>query len=217
MKKILKMMFAVALALGFGACETYKVDDPEMTAVADFDGQWICFAYDANDLSNPVTVFDILVTNTTNNDSDAMWMTLADCKVEYYTLNEESKYEAIYLDALRFKLSCNTGDLTFSCTDAEAWQPNSCSNIYMGQGYYTAGYRKYVALDGYKVTVSEGKVVKNGIDTKTGYKADAIEFRYTRTNPDNTTKEYVVKGMKNTGWEEDMEDYTSFIDDNLWP
>ena len=40
MKKILKMLFAVVLAFGFAACETYKADDPEMTAVADFDGQW---------------------------------------------------------------------------------------------------------------------------------------------------------------------------------
>lgn len=47
MNKILKMLFAGALvAMGCASCETYDVDDPDMTAVADLDGQWICFAYD---------------------------------------------------------------------------------------------------------------------------------------------------------------------------
>ena len=196
MKKILKMLFAVVLAFGFAACETYKADDTEMTAVADFDGQWICFAYDADDLTTPVTVFDILVTNTTNNDADAMWMTLTDCKIEHYTTNTQDQISAIFLDALQFRLSCNTKDLTFSCSESDASQPQFCNNIYLGMTY---------------------KVVKNGVDTKTGYKADAIEFTYSRTNPDATMKEYVVKGMKNTGWNEDMQDYSDFIDNNLWP
>ena len=60
-----------------------------------------------------------------------------------------------------------------------------------------------------------GKVTKNGVDTKTGYKTDAIEFGYTRTNPDGSTVSYTVKGMKNTGWEEDMKDYSDFIDANF--
>lgn len=207
MKKILKMWMVGLLALGFSACETYEVDDPEMTAVADFDGQWICFAYEAADLSNPVTVFDILVTNTTNNDADAIWMTITDCD---YRVSGNF----YYLDALQFKLSCNTGDLTFSCSSVDASQPRTCHNIYLGQGYYSAGssVANLLPADGYKVTVSNGKVTKNGVDTKTGYKADAIEFNYSRTNPDGSTKSYVVKGMKNTGWEEDMADYTDFID-----
>ena len=217
MKKILKMLFAVVLAFGFAACETYKADDPEMTAVADLDGQWICFAYDASDLTTPVTVFDILVTNTTNNDADAMWMTLTDCKIEHYTTNTQDQISAIFLDALQFRLSCNTKDLTFSCSESDASQPQFCNNIYLGMTYYTAGYSGYVDRDGYKVTVTGGKVVKNGVVTKTGYKAVAIEFTYSRTNPDATMKEYVDKGMKNTGWNEDMQDYSDFIDNNLWP
>ena len=204
MKKILKMWMVGLFALGFGACETYEVDDPEMTAVADFDGQWICFAYDADDLSTPVTVFDILVTNTTNNDSDAMWMTISDCD---YRVSGD----IYYLDALQFKLTCNPGDLSFSGSSVAATQPRTCHNIYLGQGYYSAGTAGLLPVDGYEVTVSSGKVTKDGVNTKTGYKADAIEFSYSRTNPDGSTTSYVVQGMKNTGWEEDLVDYTDFI------
>ncbi len=209
MNKILKMLFAGALvAMGCASCETYDVDDPDMTAVADLDGQWICFAYESSAPDTPVTVFDILVTNTTDNAADAMWMTIADCD---YSASGNPRY----LDALQFKLSCDNSALTFSCTSAEAVQPRTCHNIYLGQGYYTAGYTGAVASQGYTVTVTGGKVTKNGVDTKTGYKADAIEFGYTRTNPDGSTVSYTVKGMKNTGWEEDMKDYSDFIDANF--
>lgn len=113
MNKILKMLFAGALvAMGCASCETYDVDDPDMTAVADLDGQWICFAYESSAPDTPVTVFDILVTNTTNNAADAMWMTIADCD---YSASGNPRY----LDALQFKLSCDNSALTFSCTSAE--------------------------------------------------------------------------------------------------
>lgn len=161
-------------------CETYDVDDPDMTAVADLDGQWICFAYESSAPNTPVTVFDILVTNTTDNAADAMWMTIADC-------DYSASGTPYYLDALRFKLTCDNDALTFSCTSTEAEQPRTCHNIYRGQGYYTAGYVGAVVSQGYTVTVTGGKVTKNGVDTKTGYKADAIEFDYTRTNPDGST------------------------------
>ncbi len=134
MNKILKMLFAGALvAMGCASCETYDMDDPDMTAVADLDGQWICFAYESSAPDTPVTVFDILVTNTTDNAADAMWMTIADCD---YSASGNPRY----LDALQFKLSCDNSALTFSCTSAEAVQPRTCHNIYLGQGYYTAGY-----------------------------------------------------------------------------
>lgn len=87
--------------------KTYDVDDPDMTAVADLDGQWICFAYESSAPDTPVTVFDILVTNTTDNAADAMWMTIADCD---YSASGNPRY----LDALQFKLSCDNSALTFS-------------------------------------------------------------------------------------------------------
>jgi hypothetical protein len=207
MKKSLKYLLIPALAFVLAGCETYKVDDPELTAVADFDGKWICFAYEASAPATPVTVFYLLVTNTTDGASDAVWMTVTDC--DPYVTGDPT-----YLDALRFKMDCNTGTLAFSCSGIAAEQPRTCPNPYLGQGYYTAGYRNIVPATGYKVTV-DGKVTKNGVDTHSGYKADAIEFSYSRTNPDGTVKNYTVKGMKDNGWAEDVMDYHNFLVDEF--
>ena len=210
MKKILKMLAIGALAAGFVSCETYEVKEPGMTAVADFDGQWVCFAYEAGNLQTPVTVFDITVTNTTYNESNAMWMTITNCD---YRITQNKGV----LDALQFKLTCNPAELSFSGSAVEASQPRVCHNIYAGKGSSTAGTKGLVPVDGYKVTVTGGKVIKDGVATKTGYRADAIEFRYSRTDPapDAKTTEYVVRGMKNTGWNDDMKEYEEFIKKNF--
>lgn len=47
-------------------------------------------------------------------------------------------------------------------------------------------------------SISGGKVVLNGYDTPTGYKADAIEF--TMTNSKYPGETLTVKGFRKTGW-----------------
>ena len=47
-------------------------------------------------------------------------------------------------------------------------------------------------------TISGGKVTLDGYDTKTGYKADAIEFTLTSSKYPGQTM--VVKGFRKTGW-----------------
>lgn len=47
-------------------------------------------------------------------------------------------------------------------------------------------------------TLTNGKVVLNGFDTPTGYKADAIEF--TLTNSKYPGQVLTVKGFRKTGW-----------------
>ena len=54
MKNIIKFLICIVGFAGLVSCETYKVEDPEQTAVGDFDGRWICFAYDKADQTNPV-------------------------------------------------------------------------------------------------------------------------------------------------------------------
>ena len=83
---------------------------------------------------------------------------------------------------------------------------------------YSYGY--YAGLTSSEtVSITDGRVTLDGVDTHSGYKADAIEFTYTRTTDDGSgspaTVTYYVRGMKNTGWEEDMADYTDFIDNVL--
>ena len=56
------------------------------------------------------------------------------------------------------------------------------------------------ALLGGTNTVSNGKVVVNGADTPSGYKADSIEMTYFSSL---TNKTYTIKGFRRTGWPED--------------
>ena len=84
---------------------------------------------------------------------------------------------------------------------------------------YSYGY--YAGLTSSEtVSITDGRVTLDGVDTHSGCKADAIEFTYTRTTDDGSgspaTVTYYVRGMKNTGWEEDMADYTDFIDNVLF-
>ena len=211
-KKIFRLLPVLAVALSLTACETYKVDDPDMTAVSGFDGMWYCFAYDPADLDNPVTVFDVQITNTTFNEADRFWMTVTD--VNY----PETSGDPYYLDAVRFDVSCDADALTFSCSEVECEYPRTCHNLLFGQGYDSYGY--YAGLTSSEtVSITDGRVTLDGVDTHSGYKADAIEFTYTRTTDDGSgspaTVTYYVRGMKNTGWEEDMADYTDFIDNVL--
>ena len=43
MKRIKYLVLGACVLAGIASCETYKVQDPEMTAVSEFDGKWICF------------------------------------------------------------------------------------------------------------------------------------------------------------------------------
>ena len=79
MKNIIKFLICIVGFAGLVSCETYKVEDPEQTAVGDFDGRWICFAYDKADQTNPVGLYIVEIFNTTFNDSDKFWMSVADC------------------------------------------------------------------------------------------------------------------------------------------
>ncbi|MGN0189976.1 MAG: lipid-binding protein [Candidatus Cryptobacteroides sp.] len=208
MKNIVKLLICVAGILSLVSCETYKVKDPDMTAVSDFDGRWVCFAYDKSDLDNPAGLYVIEITNTTFNDADKFWMTVTDCDPVYGRW--------YYLDALRFKTECDGNSLTFNASEAEAEQPRTCYNIYLEQSYYTYGTAGISPVSGYKVTVSNGKVTKDGVDTATGYKADAIEFDYKRTDPSGTVTEYHFSGMKNTGWSDDMVEFNEYLDQQGW-
>lgn len=195
------------------SCETYKVDDPEMTAISKIDGKYVTFAYE-NGSTQPSTVFAILITNTTFNDSDKAWVTITDLNPAATSLNS-----TLYLDAVRFKVDVNLKEQTFTCSSGiTATEPRTAWNPYLegagsGQGgYYTAatklGYKDY--------TISfSGKIVTGGTTgTNNGNKIDTIEIdSYSRAYPDGTVKKYVVKGMKYTGWDDEMKEYNDFVNE----
>ena len=192
------------------SCETYKVDEPEMTAISKIDGKYVTFAYE-NGSTQPSTVFAILITNTTFNDSDKAWVTITDLNPAATSLNSTR-----FLDAVHFKVDVNLKEQTLTCSGITATEPRTAWNPYLegagsGQGgYYTAatklGYKDY--------TISfSGKIVTGGTTgTNNGNKIDTIEIdSYSRAFPDGTVKKYVVKGMKYTGWDDEMKEYNDFV------
>ncbi len=211
MNKIIKSLALMSAAVfSVISCETYKVDDPEMTAISKIDGKYVTFAYE-NGSTQPSTVFAVLITNTTFNDSDKAWVTITDLNPAATSLNS-----TLYLDAVRFKVDVNLKEQTFSCSGITATEPRTAWNPYLegagsGQGgYYTAatklGYKDY--------TISfSGKIVTGGTTgTNNNNKIDTIEIdSYSRAYPDGTVKKYVVKGMKYTGWADEMKEYNDFV------
>ncbi len=211
MNKIIKSLALMSAAVfSVISCETYKVDDPEMTAISKIDGKYVTFAYE-NGSTQPSTVFAVLITNTTFNDSDKAWVTITDLNPAATSLNS-----TLYLDAVRFKVDVNLKEQTFTCSGITATEPRTAWNPYLegagsGQGgYYTAatklGYKDY--------TISfSGKIVTGGTTgTNNGNKIDTIEIdSYSRAYPDGTVKKYVVKGMKYTGWDDEMKEYNDFV------
>lgn len=193
------------------SCETYKVDDPEMTAISKIDGKYVTFAYE-NGSTQPSTVFAVLITNTTFNNSDKAWVTITDLNPAATSLNS-----TLYLDAVRFKVDVNLKEQTFTCSGITATEPRTAWNPYLegagsGQGgYYTAatklGYKDY--------TISfSGKIVTGGTTGTNNNKIDTIEIdSYSRAYPDGTVKKYVVKGMKYTGWDDEMKEYNDFVNE----
>lgn len=211
MNKIIKSLALMSAAVfSVISCETYKVDDPEMTAISKIDGKYVTFAYE-NGSTQPSTVFAVLITNTTFNDSDKAWVTITDLNPAATSLNS-----TLYLDAVRFKVDVNLNEQTFTCSGITATEPRTAWNPYLegagsGQGgYYTAatklGYKDY--------TFSfSGKIVTGGTTgTNNNNKIDTIEIdSYSRAYPDGTVKKYVVKGMKYTGWDDEMKEYNDFV------
>lgn len=211
MNKIIKSLALMSAAVfSVISCETYKVDEPEMTAISKIDGKYVTFAYE-NGSTQPSTVFAVLITNTTFNDSDKAWVTITDLNPAATSLNS-----TLYLDAVRFKVDVNLKEQTFTCSGITATEPRTAWNPYLegagsGQGgYYTAavklGYKDY--------TISfSGKIVTGGTTgTNNGNKIDTIEIdSYSRAYPDGTVKKYVVKGMKYTGWDDEMKEYNDFV------
>ena len=212
MNKIIKSLALMSAAVfSVISCETYKVDEPEMTAISKIDGKYVTFAYE-NGSTQPSTVFAILITNTTFNDSDKAWVTITDLNPAATSLNSTR-----FLDAVRFKVDVNLKEQTLTCSGITATEPRTAWNPYLegagsGQGgYYTAatklGYKDY--------TISfSGKIVTGGTTGTNNNKIDTIEIdSYSRAYPDGTVKKYVVKGMKYTGWDDEMKEYNDFVNE----
>ena len=212
MKKIFNLLAIVALLACVYSCETYKVKDPAMSAISNVDGKYMAFATPDGE-ANPTTVFGIVITNTTDDSSDGGWITITD--LDYATTPNWQR-----LFAVRFHIDINTKDQTFKAASVDVTEPRTAWNPYIEGAYgsygsyYTASYQW--GNMGTSTASIEGKVVKDGIKTPSGYTADTIEFTYTLTYTDGTSESYSVKGQKKTGWAEDAMEYEEWLADKGW-
>lgn len=210
MKNILKLLIA-AVAIGAASCETYDVENPEMSVVAPLDGRYICWAYDYDEYAEatnkntvkPVNFYETRISVTESNATDKVWIYVTE-----YLKNTP------YADCTCAKIDCDVKGLSFSALNIDnVTAPATIFNPVLGQGYYT--------LDGatgatapYKVTIGNGKLVLNGYDTPTGYKADAISFTFERKAQDDQGEsiKLMIVGHRYTGWGEDYKAFNDFID-----
>lgn len=196
MKNIYKTVLSIAVAsLALVSCETYKTNDPDTTAIAPMDGEYVCWAYDPANLNTPKEWFEVYLSATTMNDPDKVWVIVNNYLPRYpYTIS------------VCFKADCKVSDLTFSGKGKSVLGTVQVHNYFLGQTYYTTDHKD--GTDGvHDVTISNGKIVINGMDTPSGYKTDSIYFEYT---VDGTS--YVVKGGRYTLWEDDYKDFANFAD-----
>ena len=212
MKKILTIAsYLAALTMVF-SCETYKIKDPDMSAINKVDGKYMAFATAEGD-SDPSTIFGIVITNTTNDDSDAGWITITD--LNYAGLHWQRLF------SVRFHIDIDADAQTFQAANVEVIEPRTAWNPYIEGAYgsygsyYTATYQ-WGSMGTATASISDGKVVTDGVDTPSGYKADSIEFDYTLTYTDGTSETYSVKGQKKTGWADDASDYEQWLADKGW-
>ncbi len=203
MKKIFILSVFAAALVGLASCETYKIGEPDMSAVAAIDGKYVAFGAVGGE---NVTVFGVQITNTTDDEADRAWMTISDMDTHGYN------YQRLF--SVRFEIKVDPANNTFSASGVSAEEPRTAWNPYIEGmygsygSYYTAGYQW--GAEAHTVTVN-GRVIPDGANTASGYKADKIEFTYTI---DDVT--YTVDGIKKTGWAEDTQKYMDFCDENLW-
>lgn len=221
MKKFLSIIAIVAFVAGISSCETYKVEDPDMTAVYKVDGKYVGFAFNVDDPTDTLSVVAVTITNTTDDESDRAWMTVIDMDV--YEAHAMNNYQRLF--AVRFPVAVN--GQSFSATAADASEPTTAWNPYIEGLYgsygsfYTVGRQRGRLNNVYAATVN-GSVVTDGVNTASGYKTDKLEFTFSlsipagQTNIAAGTVAYKFIGMKKTGWAEDTQEYMDFCDNYLW-
>lgn len=216
MKNIVKILAVAAAIFAFASCETYKVAEPDMTAVYKVDGDYVCFAY-ADGATEPSALFHVSITNTTNNDPDRIWITVADynrsCDWFKYVYGAAARNGLAYPSAARFQASYDAKANSFKATNVQAEIPRTVYSPLQEQHYYSLEYN--FTDETYVVSI-DGNVTVDGVNTKTGYKTDGISFTYSRTDEDGNTDNFYVVGMKNTGWGEDLIEYGDYIDEMFY-
>lgn len=210
MKKIVTLFAFAAMLCSLFSCETYKVGEPEMSAVHQIDGKFVGFALNPSDATDTLSVYAVLITNTTDDESDRAWVTLID-------MNTAGRHwQRLY--AVQMPVSVDIKAQTFKADNVAAEEPDKAWNpyiegLYGSYGAYTTAGKQWGKHT--KSATISGKVVTDGVNTATGYKADSLEMDVTIVR-DNGQESFHFVGMKKTGWSADMAAYMDFCDNYLW-
>lgn len=176
------------MLVAFTSCEK---DEVENTATVEMAGEWHVRVYALDAATGEVVDddmfgdgdYNITTSNTAANVANEMWLVDANGYVFPYQV----------------KIDVNPSTMTFnSSTDAE--------NLFGASGYIYTNVDGLLA--GETVTVTNGKIVKNGTTTPSGQPADYIEF-YISFSDDpfpgwyDLATSYKICGFRYTGFVED--------------
>lgn len=178
--KIFKIFTLLVVVLSFSACETYDDAKVEYSSIALMSGEWKVTVRDV--VADTMVVFSI---------SDAG---VKNYRTVIYTYNTA--------DESTTQMWLRMGTATAPTAKIKSFAVKGKVDIALNAKTFSAKD----AIDAYLTTnskfqVTDGKVVLDGADTPSGYKADAISFTITTDRTPNRT--YEIKGFRRTGWPED--------------
>lgn len=186
MKKSLYLFALMAMLVAFTSCEK---DEVENTATVEMAGEWHVHvtALEGDEVADEDWFgdgyYNITTSNTAANVDNEMW--LVDANATFFPY--------------QVKIDVNPSNMTFnSSTNAD--------NLFGASDYLATNFG--IEGAGETVTITNGKIVKNGTTTPSGQPADYIEF-YVSFGGDpfpgayGVNKEYKVSGFRYTGFVED--------------
>lgn len=176
--KIFKIFLLLSCVIAFfSSCETYGDADVDHSSVFPMSGEWIVQA--KNTVTGEVynvrgiqdDKFPIYTYNAANESITQMWLRIGG--VSSSNSSPYAKFD------VKGKVNINLGARTFDVNNIQ-------------NEYYT---------DNSKFTVTEGKVVLDGLTTPSGGKGDLISFKLVSDRDPGVT--YEISGYRRTGWPED--------------
>lgn len=181
MKKNKILLFVLGILFMLTSCETLKEPTVEYGPVYPLSGEWIVRFMKVNPVKGDTSSF---VTVTTSNDASNSTTSLWLRKTGSSVTTDTSKVLAgtVLVRSFTAKATCNVADKTFSV--------NAAQNTVLSAGVSVG-----------TCTITEGKVVIDGWNTKSGYKSDKITFKYEDSRTPGVV--YNAEGYRRTGWYDD--------------
>lgn len=177
MKKNKISLFVLGILFMLTSCETLKEPTVEYGPVYPLSGEWIVrFINPSVDTTSFVTV---TTSNDASNSTTALWVRKTGSS--YRNTDPDQELPAL-VRTFTAKATCNVADKSFSATASQ--------NTVLSGGVSVG-----------TCTITDGKVILDGWNTKSGHKSDKITFKYADSRFPGIV--YTAEGYRRTGWYED--------------